>query len=136
MTFIHFFLTAVIGAGDNKYCQIRKGISEKDLIRANTPNILPTGQPLPLKIRLTKDGVLSAEINGRNEIIVKLTIENPRNIKYFALGSWNNLIGKWFFDCKNDAYSELGAKENDNVDLEANRVDCCCYCCSCYNCYN
>lgn len=90
----------------------------------NTPNILSTEDPLPLKIRLTKDGNLSAEINGRNETIIKSAIGNPRSIKYFSLGSWGNLVGKWFLDCEKNIDSELNPKADHKQE------DSCCCCCN------
>lgn len=76
-----------------------------DMVRIHTPDILSSETPLPLNVRVTKYGEIILKINGLDATLVNATDEHPLRPKYFALGAWNNLVGKWFFDCEIDIYS-------------------------------
>lgn len=92
---------AVLGAGGNTFAEIRRRRQSAPMRTVRVKDVLSAIDPLPLNIRITQDGEISATITATNKLIVNATDKNPLAIQFISFSAWGTTEGKWFFDCKN-----------------------------------
>lgn len=97
----------VLGAGGNTFAEIRRRRQSSPMRTVRVKDVLSAIDPLPLNIRITKQGEIIVKINGLNKVIVNATDKNPLSINYISFSAWGTTEGKWFFDCKNSTSDEL-----------------------------
>ncbi|KAI4467317.1 neurotransmitter gated ion channel [Holotrichia oblita] len=73
----------VLGAGSNKYSDIRREIRSKQKATASTV-----------------DGLIEVGNENDNTSFLAWKDKQPLKVKYFSFGTWTNINARWFFDCK------------------------------------
>lgn len=99
---IHKPHSAVIGAGANTFSEIRKQRKKNPLKTKSTKGILSPIDPLPLRIRITKEGLIEVTIEGQDLPLMSATDKNLINVRYLSFSSWGSSQAKWFYDCPNE----------------------------------
>lgn len=103
--FCLFSFTAIGSATSTGcYSGIRNLSSDNFIVLTPSFHILSTLRPLPINVRITKQGEIVVKINGLDKIIVNGTIENPLLINYISFTTRKWPVSKWFFDCKYNIY--------------------------------
>ncbi|XP_055626202.1 acetylcholine receptor-like protein cup-4 [Toxorhynchites rutilus septentrionalis] len=92
----------VIGAGANTFSEIRKQRKKNPLKTKTTKNVLSPIDPLPLRIRITKDGLIEVGIEGQDLPLMSATDKNLTTVQYLSFSSWGATQAKWFYDCPSD----------------------------------
>jgi len=98
-------------ASDDFDSRISNAIYGTTLVRQRTMNILSPTDPLPLNIRVSKEGEISAKINGMDKIVIEASVIKPLPIRYIAFSALSSLKANWFFDCKKNIYKDLGLQD-------------------------
>jgi len=79
-------------------------------------NILSPADPLPLNIRVSKQGEMTVKINGMDKILINATVQNPFPVQYVAFSGLSSLkANQIYFDCKINIYKNL---EDAVIELE------------------
>ncbi|XP_055532815.1 uncharacterized protein LOC129722956 [Wyeomyia smithii] len=89
----------VIGAGANTFSEIRKQRKKNPLKTKTTKGVLSPIDPLPLRIRITKDGLIEVLIEGQDLPLLSATDKNLIDVHFLSFSSWGSSQAKWFYDC-------------------------------------
>lgn len=111
----------MLGAGGNTFAEIRRQRQIKPLRTILVKNLLSPINPLPLTIKITKEGLIDVRITGQSVSIMNATDKNPLSIKFISFSSWGTTEGKWFFDCDNENGDQL--KETTSNRTAAERLE-------------
>lgn len=93
---------AVIGAGANTFSEIRKQRKKNPLKTKSTKGVLSPIDPLPLRIRITRQGLIEVGIEGQDLPLMSATDKSIIEVKYLSFSSWGSTMAKWFYDCPSD----------------------------------
>ncbi|XP_053683435.1 uncharacterized protein LOC128733695 [Sabethes cyaneus] len=106
----------VIGAGANTFSEIRKQRKKNPLKTKSTKGILSAIDPLPLRIRITKDGLIEVIIEGQDLPLMSASDKSLINVRYLSFSSWGSSQAKWFYDCPiNDDEPETHLEEFEPI---------------------
>ncbi|XP_058465279.1 neuronal acetylcholine receptor subunit eat-2 [Malaya genurostris] len=105
----------VIGAGANTFSEIRKQRKKNPLKTKTTKGVLSPIDPLPLRIRITKEGLIEVGIEGQSLPLMSATDKNIIAVRYLSFSSWGSTQAKWFYDCPSDDETETQLEEFDPV---------------------
>ncbi|XP_058839054.1 uncharacterized protein LOC131694617 [Topomyia yanbarensis] len=106
----------VIGGGANTFSEIRKQRKKNPLKTKTTPGVLSPIDPLPLRIRITRDGLIEVGIEGQDLPLLSATDKNIITVRYLSFSSWGSTQAKWFYDCPSDTQeTETQLEEFDPV---------------------
>ncbi|KXJ73306.1 hypothetical protein RP20_CCG016064 [Aedes albopictus] len=92
----------VIGAGANTFSEIRKQRKKNPLKTKSTKGVLSAIDPLPLRIRITKQGLIEVGIEGQELPLMSASDKSIIEVKYLSFSSWGSTMAKWFYDCPSD----------------------------------
>ncbi|KAK9728537.1 Farnesoic acid 0-methyl transferase [Popillia japonica] len=90
----------VLGAGSNKYSDIRRKIRNEAKATASTVGILSSIDYRSFWIRIWTDGLIEVGNENDNTTFLAWIDNQPLKVKYFSFGTWTNVNARWFFDCK------------------------------------
>lgn len=88
----------------NKRSVIRFRYALPNIAEGLMPKFFSATEPLPINIRITKHGGISARINTLNKILMFTTRYIPLNVRYISFGTYSNMTSKVFFDCKTNIF--------------------------------
>uniref|UniRef100_A0A0P6K120 Putative farnesoic acid 0-methyl transferase n=1 Tax=Aedes aegypti TaxID=7159 RepID=A0A0P6K120_AEDAE len=103
----------VIGAGANTFSEIRKQRKKNPLKTKSTKGVLSAIDPLPLRIRITKQGLIEVGIEGQDLPLMSATDKGVIEVKYLSFSSWGSSMAKWFYDCPSDDETTTELEEFD-----------------------
>uniref|UniRef100_A0A8D8BPZ9 Neuronal acetylcholine receptor subunit alpha-6 n=2 Tax=Culex pipiens TaxID=7175 RepID=A0A8D8BPZ9_CULPI len=92
----------VVGAGGNMFTEIRRQRKKNPLKTKTTKNVLSPIDPLPLRIRLTTEGLIEVGIEGQDLPLISATDKNVTSVRYLSFSSWGSTQAKWFYDCETE----------------------------------
>ncbi|XP_065081381.1 uncharacterized protein NtR [Ochlerotatus camptorhynchus] len=107
----------VIGAGANTFSEIRKQRKKNPLKTKSTKNVLSPIDPLPLRIRITREGLIEVGIEGQELPLMSATDKNLIAVQYLSFSSWGSTHAKWFYDCASDDDSLTQLEEFESIKL-------------------
>ncbi|XP_062556535.1 neuronal acetylcholine receptor subunit alpha-9 [Armigeres subalbatus] len=105
----------VIGAGANTFSEIRKQRKKNPLKTKSTKGVLSPIDPLPLRIRITRQGLIEVGIEGQDLPLMSATDKSIIEVKYLSFSSWGSTMAKWFYDCPSDDESTTELEEMNPI---------------------
>lgn len=89
----------------NQYMYSQIHAHGKLLNKTVTTNLFYGKFPVPLNVRLTKQGQITVKINGMNRILLTANYE-PFPIRYVMFGGVVDARSTWYFNCKCTSFDE------------------------------
>lgn len=103
----------VLGAGGNTFAEIRRRRQSNSMKTIRTRKLLSSIEPLPIRIRISHDGVIDVSVPGSDLLNLTATDPSPVPVKFISFCTWGTTEAKFFYDCTVDEKKQ-DAEEEEN----------------------
>lgn len=107
-----FLYQTVLGAGGNTFAEIRRRRQSLPLKTIRTRKLLSAIEPLPIRLKISIDGVIDVSVPGSSALNLTAKDPAPFVVHYISFSSWGTTEAKFFYDC---APIDKDEQEEENI---------------------